>query len=299
MQHSALSRVSLQDTVSLSSTMDQLTEALDTGLDITADDTSSIGSDSEVNGNTAYRKTDKYGFIGGSQFMGEGDEVPTEVIRQREMKWVHMIRNWEKWIGKKHIKVRLRCRKGIPASMRARCWPMLCGGMAKMAQNKSKFKELDRAPGDRQWLDTIEKDLHRQFPFHEMFVSREGHGQQDLYRILKAYTVYKPEEGYCQAQGPLAAVLLMQMPAEEAFWCLVQICELYVPGYYSQGLEAVQLDGLVLFALLRKVSSVAYKHLKKHEVDPLLYMTEWFMCLFSRTLPWATVLRVWDMFFSE
>ncbi|GCC43382.1 hypothetical protein chiPu_0027345, partial [Chiloscyllium punctatum] len=63
--------------------------------------------------------------------------------------------------------------------------------------------------------------------------------------------------------------------------------------------EAVQLDGQVLFSLLRKVSLVAYRHLKKHQVDPLIYMTEWFMCLFSRTLPWATVLRVWDMFLCE
>lgn len=28
-------------------------------------------------------------------------------------------------------------------------------------------------------------------------------------------------------------------------------------------------------------------------------MTEWFMCIFARTLPWASVLRVWDMFFCE
>uniref|UniRef100_A0A2D4FQN1 Rab-GAP TBC domain-containing protein n=2 Tax=Micrurus corallinus TaxID=54390 RepID=A0A2D4FQN1_MICCO len=28
-------------------------------------------------------------------------------------------------------------------------------------------------------------------------------------------------------------------------------------------------------------------------------MTEWFMCAFSRTLPWSSVLRVWDMFFCE
>lgn len=38
--------------------------------------------------------------------------------------------------------------------------------------------------------------------------------QQDLYRILKAYTIYRPDEGYCQAQAPVAAVLLMHMPAE-------------------------------------------------------------------------------------
>lgn len=38
--------------------------------------------------------------------------------------------------------------------------------------------------------------------------------QQDLFRILKAYTLLRPEEGYCQAQAPIAAVLLMHMPAE-------------------------------------------------------------------------------------
>lgn len=37
-------------------------------------------------------------------------------------------------------------------------------------------QELDLLPGDPKWLDVIERDLHRQFPFHEMFVSRGGHG---------------------------------------------------------------------------------------------------------------------------
>lgn len=37
-------------------------------------------------------------------------------------------------------------------------------------------QELDNQPGDPKWVDVIEKDLHRQFPFHEMFVSRGGHG---------------------------------------------------------------------------------------------------------------------------
>ncbi|XP_064128553.1 TBC1 domain family member 10A isoform X3 [Loxodonta africana] len=159
--------------------------------------------------------------------------------------------------------------------------------------------ELDMSPGDPKWLDVIERDLHRQFPFHEMFVSRGGHGQQDLFRVLKAYTLYRPEEGYCQAQAPIAAVLLMHMPAEQAFWCLVQICEKYLPGYYSEKLEAIQLDGEILFSLLQKVSPVAHKHLRQQKIDPLLYMTEWFMCAFARTLPWSSVLRVWDMFFCE
>lgn len=44
---------------------------------------------------------------------------------------------------------------------------------------------------------------------------------------------------------------------------------------------------------------MAHKHLSRQKIDPLLYMTEWFMCAFARTLPWSSVLRVWDMFFCE
>jgi hypothetical protein len=78
--------------------------------------------------------------------------------------------------------------------------------------------------------------------------------------------------------------------------------------------EAIQIDGDILYQVLKEKSSVSYKHLvrqlfppcriigvfqKKHCVDPVLYMIEWFMCVFCRTLPWPTVVRVWDMFFCE
>ncbi|KAM9305062.1 TBC1 domain family member 10B [Gastrophryne carolinensis] len=283
--------LSYLDSVSLmSGTMESLSHL---------DDASSLGSDSEING-APYKRTDKYGFLGGNQYSSNGEScVPVEVARQRELKWLDMFGHWDKWVLRRFQKVKLRCRKGIPSSLRARAWQYLCNGHELLNNNPGKFEEMERQAGDPKWLDVIEKDLHRQFPFHEMFAARGGHGQQDLYRILKAYTVYRPEEGYCQAQAPVAAVLLMHMPAEQAFWCLVQICDKYLPGYYSAGLEAIQLDGEIFFALLRRICPMAYRHLKKFKIDPILYMTEWFMCVFSRTLPWASVLRVWDMFFCE
>uniref|UniRef100_A0A673VKP1 TBC1 domain family, member 10b n=1 Tax=Salmo trutta TaxID=8032 RepID=A0A673VKP1_SALTR len=263
------------------------------------EDGSSIGSDSEING-LAVRRTDKYGFLGGTQYSeGSDKDIRVDVARQRELKWLDMFNNWDKWVSRRFQKVKLRCRKGIPSSLRAKAWQLLSNSKELLDSNPGKFEELEREQGDPKWLDIIEKDLHRQFPFHEMFAARGGHGQQDLYRVLKAYTVYRPEEGYCQAQAPVAAVLLMHMPAEHAFWCLVQICETYLPGYYSAGLEAIQLDGEIFFSLLRRVCPMAYRHLKKFKIDPILYMTEWFMCVFSRTLPWSCVLRVWDMFFCE
>lgn len=52
-------------------------------------------------------------------------------------------------------------------------------------------------------------------------------------------------------------------------------------------------------ALLRRLLPRVHKHLQQVGVGPLLYLPEWFLCLFARSLPFPTVLRVWDAFLSE
>ena len=100
-----------------------------------------------------------------------------------------------------------------------------------MAKQPGSFEEFVHAQGEQRWIDDIQKDLHRNFPTHELFGGTyERIGQSELFKVLKAYSVYNPIEGYCQAQAPIAAALLMNMPAQEAFWCLVCICENYIPG---------------------------------------------------------------------
>ncbi|XP_027433592.1 carabin isoform X2 [Zalophus californianus] len=241
------------------------------------DDSSSLGSDSELSGPGPYRQADRYGFIGGSSAEPGPGHPPADLIRQREMKWVEMTSHWEKTMSRRYKKVKMQCRKGIPSALRARCWPLLCGAHVCQMNSPTTYQELAKAPGDPQWMETISRDLHRQFPLHEMFVSPQGHGQQGLLQVLKAYTLHRPEQGYCQAQGPVAAVLLMHLPPE----------------------EAVQLDAEVFMALLRRLLPRVHKHLQQVGVGPLLYLPEWFLCLFARSLPFPTVLRVWDAFLSE
>ncbi|XP_078393911.1 TBC1 domain family member 10B-like, partial [Cetorhinus maximus] len=249
--------VSLADTASLYGQVDSVS-MYGTAESLLQEDGSSLGSDSELNGSTASsRRTDKYGFLGGTQFCGGQESgIPVDVARHRELKWLEMLSRWDKWVVRRFDKVKLRCRKGIPSSLRARAWQQLSHSKQLMDQNPGKFEDLDRQQGDPKWLDIIEKDLHRQFPFHEMFALRGGHGQQDLYRILKAYTIYRPEEGYCQAQAPVAAVLLMHMPAEVRETSTLPGCDYSLVAvaviinnfdYYS--LIMVRLDGCSLIAM--------------------------------------------------
>ncbi|KAK2904196.1 ecotropic viral integration site 5 ortholog [Channa argus] len=267
-----------------------------TQKNLSEEDSSGSDAGSEV---SLEPETDRFGFILTNGSTAGSVGPPPELVRQREAKWINIIQQWDRIWSKKSSKVKLQCQKGIPASLRAKCWPLLCRASERMKQNENLYKTLDLQPALQSWVDVIERDLDRQFPFHEMFLSKDGHGQRGLFRVLKAYTQYQPEEGYCQAQGPVAAVLLMNMPAEEAFWCLVQISEQYLPGYYSPLLEGVLFDAAMLTWVLKRTCPAAHKHLQHHGVEPLMFATDWLMCLFTRHLPFNTLLRVWDLFFCN
>ncbi|XP_041972027.1 TBC1 domain family member whacked [Aricia agestis] len=243
---------------------------------------------------------DRHGFLGGAQYSPEPKRtLSPSTILKREQKWLRMLNNWEAFMSKNYKKVRERCRKGIPASVRPKAWLYLCGGQLLLEKHPDEYEELLKAPGDPKCMEDIRKDLHRQFPYHEMFIREEGLGQQELFCVLKAYSVLNPKVGYFQAQAPVAAFLLMHMPAVQAFWCLVSISDKYLSGYYNPGLEVLQRDGDILHALLRRTAPAVQRHLAKHRVEPVLYATEWFLCALTRTLPWDSLLRVWDCFLCE
>ncbi|XP_031573880.1 TBC1 domain family member 10A-like [Actinia tenebrosa] len=256
-----------------------------------------IDPDSRYEDEPSGPELDRYGFVGNHKQASE-TTLPVEVLRERELKWIEMLKHWDKWVSKKFKKVKERCRKGIPPSVRGQAWQQLSGSNEKAKENQGVFDRLDAASSP-EWENDIKKDLCRTFPYHGMFSDNQGQGQSDLFRMLKAYSIYNPKTGYCQAMAPVAAVLLMHMTLEDAFWCFVMICEKYIPEYYEPKLEAVKLDAAIFGGLLEKCIPQVAKHMKTHRIDPLMYMTEWFMCILARNIPFSSVLRVWDMFFCE
>jgi hypothetical protein len=54
----------------------------------------------------------------------------------------------------------------------------------------------------------------------DLVLSAQG-GQASLRRVLKAYSLYDREIGYCQGMNFIAGMFLTLMSEEEAFWLLV------------------------------------------------------------------------------
>ncbi|KAF9144768.1 hypothetical protein BGX30_011531 [Mortierella sp. GBA39] len=217
--------------------------------------------------------------------------------RENEIKWIHAVTKLHADSVKKSSKYKKLVRRGIPTSVRGRAWLFLA--KADVYRRPGLFEKLLKR-GPLPIHEVIERDIHRCYPDHVHFRDgMGGTGQHDLHSILKAYAHYNPSVGYCQGMGRLVGMMLMQMPVEDAFWLLVATIEGYMQDYYTPTLRQLRIDAQVFERLLRDQDPALAEHLERNDVIPLMYMTQWFMTLFTMSLPWASVLRVWDVFYYD
>uniref|UniRef100_A0A6N2M672 Rab-GAP TBC domain-containing protein n=1 Tax=Salix viminalis TaxID=40686 RepID=A0A6N2M672_SALVM len=146
------------------------------------------------------------------------------------------------------------------------------------------------------WKGQIEKDLPRTFPGHPAL---DNDGRDALRRLLTAYARHNPAVGYCQAMNFFAALLLLLMPEENAFWALMGIIDDYFDGYYSEEMIESQVDQLVFEDLVRERFPKLVNHLDYLGVQVAWVTGPWFLSIFMNMLPWESVLRVWDVLLYE
>ncbi|CAH1760271.1 10990_t:CDS:10 [Entrophospora sp. SA101] len=223
------------------------------------------------------------------------EEKTTRVIRlyrEREAKWLAILGTMDPNMARDSRKIKKLVRLGVPESVRGKSWQFMAG--AEKYRKSKYYDELRNRP-ELPIYDVIERDINRCYPDHIQFRKET----EDLHDILRAYAHYNPDIGYCQGMGRLVGMMLMQMPAEDTFWLLVATIDGYMSGYYTPTLTQIRIDAFVFEQLLAEHDPKLSQHLIDNDIIPLIYMTQWFMTLFTMTLPWASVLRIWDIFYFE
>lgn len=193
-------------------------------------------------------------------------------------------------------------RKGIPPVLRPKIWFALSGAAKKRSTvPESYYSDLIKATEGQVTAATkqIDHDLPRTFPGHPWLDTTEGHAA--LRRVLVGYSFRDSYVGYCQGLNYVAALLLLVMKTEEdAFWMLAVLLEdVLVNDCYANNLSGCHVEQRVFKDLLVKKCPRIAAHLEELEFDVSLVTTEWFLCLFSKSLPSETALRVWDVLFYE
>ncbi|XP_060933029.1 USP6 N-terminal-like protein [Limanda limanda] len=250
-----------------------------------------------------FKVTDRFGFL-------HEEELPTpsaleEKHKQHEMerveKWLKMVKNWDKYRNTEKLVKRVY--KGIPLQLRGQAWALLLDIEKVKKDNEGKYEKMKLQARDFSTeIKQIDLDVNRTFRNHIMFMDRFGVKQQALFHVLAAYSVYNTEVSYCQGMSQIAAILLMYLNEEDAFWALSQLLTnskhamhgFFIPGFPK--LHRFQAHHeLVLSKMLPKLK----KHMDKEQMTTGIYTTKWFLQCFIDRTPFTLTLRLWDIYVLE
>jgi len=146
----------------------------------------------------------------------------------------------------------------------------------------------------------IEKDVKRTFGSVRGLRVPQQEALQSLRNVLLAYAEHNPQVGYCQSMNFLAAVLLLVVDEESAFWCLTAIVERLMPGHFSACMAMALVDQGVLSDFLRLEDAELVEHLERLQVAPSLVTTQWLLtCFVGSAIPLGALLRIWDAFLRD
>jgi len=131
--------------------------------------------------------------------------------------------------------------------------------------------------------------------------------QPALRRILRAHACRRRDIGYTQGLNIVVAELLLvervlnPTTEESCFWLLCAVTDRLLPGYFTASLGGVEVDALVLEALVREHPTLSdiVPLLESVGVEDLaMVSTPWLMVMFANALPTTQLLRVWDLVFT-
>ncbi|XP_064458637.1 TBC1 domain family member 2A-like [Ornithodoros turicata] len=217
----------------------------------------------------------------------------------------YLVQHGDDLTNRKELKALVR--NGIPDAFRSRVWRALfwCR-IQDIVEDKGKHYYSNlccMAPESEvvsQNKRQISLDLLRTLPNNIRFGDADADGIRKLQEVLQAFCLHNPTLGYCQGMNFLVGMCLLFLEAEDAFWCLVAITERYfASNYFDHSLVGAQADQEVLKNLLRETLPRLHHHLAHLDIELCTVTLNWFLAIFFDSVPFETLLRIWDCFLLE
>ncbi|NXG01204.1 US6NL protein, partial [Sakesphorus luctuosus] len=247
---------------------------------------------------TLYKVTDRFGFL-------QLDGPPSSTMHQKQQeiervdKWLKMLKKWGKYRNSDKVRRKRKsmCLEGVMvAVVVVEASPATPGEDLHSSQMKEQAKSFSSE------IKQIDLDVNRTFRNHIMFRDRYGVKQQALFHVLSAYSVYNTEVSYCQGMSQIAAILLMYLNEEDAFWALAQLLTNQrhaMHGFFIPGFPKLQRFQAHHEQILSKLFPKLKKHMDKEQMTTGIYTTKWFLQCFIDRTPFTLTLRLWDIYILE
>ncbi|XP_069972285.1 TBC1 domain family member 2B isoform X3 [Penaeus vannamei] len=267
------------------------------------------------------REYDEYGFCitapgegslqSRANYLQKQSQALANQVQQNGSSWEE---RWESFLAGTSAKELPSCtdlkfliRGGIPYQYKGKVWRLLIDchvSRLKAAVPSNYYQDLLARRTVTATLDPaakqIELDLLRTLPNNRHYETYHSDGIARLRRVLLAFSRHNPQVGYCQGLNRLAAIALLFLNEEDAFWCLIYIVDfLMPPDYYNRNLLGSLVDQRVLKDLVAEKLPRLNAHMEQHGLDISLFTFNWFLCVYIDTIPPITYLTIWDSFLYE
>lgn len=121
--------------------------------------------------------------------------------------WAALIADYRSVAQKIPKYASMMVRSGIPPALRGHAWKAMAESASPTLESLYDSLAAEWTP----FVKIIGRDLNRTFPEIKMFREQGGPGQLKLGRVLRAYSAYDIQVGYCQGLTFLAGPLLLHM----------------------------------------------------------------------------------------
>ncbi|KAK0485982.1 rab-GTPase-TBC domain-containing protein [Armillaria novae-zelandiae] len=205
--------------------------------------------------------------------------------------WGAVMSDYTQFASEEPEKLAQAIAKGIPGTLRGMMWQLMAA--SKDPELESTYLKLlkETSPHEK----AITRDLGRTFPHHDFFTDGDGIGQENLFNVLKAYSLYDTQVGYCQGLPFVVAILLLNMPDEEAFSLLVRLMYVYdLRGHFLPEMPKLQLRLFQFDRLVEEILPVLHIHFLRQGVKSSMFCSQWFLTMFSYRFPLDIVFRIYD-----
>lgn len=207
--------------------------------------------------------------------------------------WSKVVNDYSSIVTKDSSMLLSKISEGIPTELRGMIWQIITNSKSQDLEQEFSILKNKESVHEK----AIKRDLSRtRFMNNEQVKDKLN----EVFNIIKAYSLYDPEIGYTQGMAFITVPLLINMSESESF-CL--LCSL-MNNYNFRSLYLPEMPGLVLKLyqfdrVLEDLCPQLSSHLLRQGVRSSMYLTQWFLTLFGYKFPLEIVMRIFDIVMLE
>ncbi|KAK5778272.1 GTPase-activating protein GYP5 PWA37_000483 [Arxiozyma heterogenica] len=204
--------------------------------------------------------------------------------------WTRVVNDFATVANKELEQLECEITKGIPRQIRGIIWQLIANSKSQEMEDIYETLLETESPHEA----VIRRDINR-----TNFIPKER--CEELFRVLKVYSVYDPDVGYTQGMAFITTPLLLNCNSEaESFGLLVSLMKYYnLREFYLPGMPGLMLMLYQFDRLLEENTPTLANHLVREGIRSSMYATQWFLTIFAYKFPLEFVLKIFDILFFE